>query len=91
MVRYAALVTTTGSGVVVDTTMKVNVQMAVWEVEYFGCKLEYNRTRWWLRQTSTRSSYPGSVSALVANDAPSDTGSGKYQMLRLVRYCVSKE
>ena len=51
MVWYAALATTTGSGVVVDTTMKVNVQMAVWEVQYFGCKLEYNRTRWWVKIT----------------------------------------
>ena len=49
MVWYAALATTTGSGVVVDTTMKVNVQMAVWGVQYFGCKLEYNWARWWVK------------------------------------------
>ena len=69
MVWYAALTTTTGSGVIVNTTTEVNARMAVWEGCFKGGNMSTTRREGGLSRTSTRNSYPGSVSALLVNDA----------------------
>ena len=61
MVWYAALATTAGSEVVVDTTMKVNVQMAVWGAlggGIFRVQTRVQPERWWVKTNFHRQLVP---------------------------------